>query len=46
MAHGYFETNYEVVWETVSVEIPRLIAALSDLLAKRAPKQNGEAPRD
>ena len=32
MAHGYFETNYVVVWETVSTEIPRLIAQLSDII--------------
>ena len=31
MAHGYFETNYELVWETVSAEIPRLIDRLSSL---------------
>jgi uncharacterized protein with HEPN domain len=31
MAHGYFETNYELVWETVSAEIPRLIDRLSKL---------------
>ena len=46
MAHGYFETNYEIVWETVSVEIPRLIAELSNLLAKPAPERNGKARRD
>ena len=32
MAHGYFETNYELVWETVDVEIPTLVARLSDIL--------------
>ena len=32
MAHGYFETSYELVWETVSAEIPRLVARLSDIL--------------
>ena len=26
MIHGYFETNFELVWETVSVEIPPLIS--------------------
>ena len=31
MAHGYFETNYELVWETVSTEIPRLVGQLSIL---------------
>jgi uncharacterized protein with HEPN domain len=32
MAHGYFQTNYGLVWETVSTEIPPLIGALSHLL--------------
>jgi uncharacterized protein with HEPN domain len=32
MAHGYFETNYALVWETVGAEIPRLVARLSDIL--------------
>ena len=32
MAHGYFETNYELVWETVGADIPRLVARLSDIL--------------
>ena len=25
MIHGYFETNFDLVWETVSIEIPPLI---------------------
>lgn len=32
MIHGYFETNFELVWETVSVEIPPLIVRLAGLL--------------
>ena len=32
MAHGYFETNYELVRETVAMEIPTLIARLSEIL--------------
>ena len=34
MAHGYFETNYGLVWETASTEIPRLVTTLSILSAK------------
>ena len=34
MAHGYFETNFELVWETASTEIPRLIGVLSVLSAR------------
>jgi uncharacterized protein with HEPN domain len=32
MIHGYFETNFDLVWETVSVEIPSLIVRLSGIL--------------
>ena len=32
MAHGYFQTNYGLVWDTVSTEIPPLVGALSNLL--------------
>jgi uncharacterized protein with HEPN domain len=32
MIHGYFETNFDLVWETVSVEIPPLIVRLSGML--------------
>jgi uncharacterized protein with HEPN domain len=28
IAHGYFEVDFEVVWETVSLSVPPLIAAL------------------
>lgn len=34
MAHGYFETNYEIVWATACVEIPRLVGLLSQLPAE------------
>lgn len=43
MAHGYFETNYELFWETVNIEIPRLVTELSILLGKFAPDRSGEA---
>lgn len=36
MAHGYFETNFELVWETASTEMPRLADMLSILSAKLA----------
>lgn len=31
MIHGYFETNFELVWETVSAQIPPLIGRLSGI---------------
>jgi uncharacterized protein with HEPN domain len=33
MIHGYFETDFDLVWETVGVEIPPLIARLTVLLS-------------
>lgn len=42
MAHGYFETNYALVWETVSTEIPRLTTELAILLGTSAPDGSGE----
>jgi uncharacterized protein with HEPN domain len=42
MAHGYFETDYTLVWETVSVEIPRLIATLSARLGRSGPDGSSE----
>jgi uncharacterized protein with HEPN domain len=32
MAHGYFETDYAIVWDTVRGEIPALVAALPTLV--------------
>jgi uncharacterized protein with HEPN domain len=43
MAHGYFETNYELVWETVEIEIPRLIVELTALVGPPRPSERGEA---
>jgi uncharacterized protein with HEPN domain len=37
MIHGYFETDFGLVWETVSLEVPplidRLAACIDDNLA-------------
>ena len=32
LAHGYFDVDYDVVWEIVSVDLPRLIGQLEQLL--------------
>ena len=31
IAHGYFEIDFEVVWETVTLSVPPLIEALKDV---------------
>jgi uncharacterized protein with HEPN domain len=38
IAHGYFEINLEVVWDTIQTAVPRLLERLPDIL--------GEAGRD
>lgn len=35
MIHGYFETDFGLVWETVRAEIPALIAQLAPLVDGR-----------
>jgi uncharacterized protein with HEPN domain len=30
LAHGYFDLNLDVVWDTVTTELPRLLASLPD----------------
>lgn len=32
IAHGYFEVDYRIVWETVQVELPNLINLISPLI--------------
>ena len=34
LVHGYFDINLDVVWETVTHDLPPLIAALERLLEK------------
>ena len=34
IAHGYYDINLEVVWETVSSALPELVARLSSLVIK------------
>ncbi len=33
IAHGYFEINLEIVWETVQVALPQLVQLLSSIIA-------------
>ena len=34
LIHGYFDVNLDVVWETVTEDLPPLIAALEQLVSK------------
>ena len=31
IAHGYFDINLDIVWETIQIELPKLIEALRKL---------------
>jgi uncharacterized protein with HEPN domain len=33
IAHGYFDINFNVVWDTISTALPELLIQLPDLLA-------------
>ena len=32
IAHGYFDINLDVVWDTVQMELPELAAQISDVV--------------
>lgn len=34
IAHGYFDINLEVVWETVATDLPQLVGKLGELLGE------------
>lgn len=36
LIHGYFDINLDVVWETVSEDLPPLVAQLESLLASES----------
>jgi uncharacterized protein with HEPN domain len=36
LIHGYFEVNHDLVWETVSTELPPLVAQLGQAIEKEA----------
>jgi len=36
IAHGYFDINLDVVWDTVQTALPELLASLSSATAKEA----------
>ena len=39
LIHGYFDVNLDVVWQTVTTNLPPLIAGLERI---EMPKPNGE----
>ena len=41
IAHGYFEINVEIVWETVKLALPELIALLPPILAAARASSEG-----
>lgn len=41
IAHGYFEINLDVVWDTVRIALPELLAKLPDMPEDPEPEQKG-----
>ncbi len=35
LIHGYFDINHDIVWETVTKDLPPLIATLTQLAARK-----------
>ncbi|PPK72217.1 uncharacterized protein with HEPN domain [Methylobacter tundripaludum] len=40
IAHGYFEINLEVVWDTVQTALPQLLERLPDILKNAGDERN------
>jgi uncharacterized protein with HEPN domain len=38
MAHGYFEINLDIVWQTVQISLPQLIEQIRPLITGNTPK--------
>jgi hypothetical protein len=38
LAHGYFKTDVEVLWRTVTTSIPKIVAVAKEILARRMSK--------
>jgi uncharacterized protein with HEPN domain len=34
LIHGYFEVNLDIVWETVTTQLPPLVTQLKNVVAK------------
>ena len=39
LVHGYYEIDRDIVWDTVSVHLPPLIAAIEELLARQTDEE-------
>lgn len=46
LAHGYFEVDLDVVWQTVQVALPDLLQKLAVLDAESDGDQDGQSARD
>ena len=46
LIHAYFEINYDVVWNTVTQELPPLIIQLEKILEKEEPQNRGRLSQD
>jgi uncharacterized protein with HEPN domain len=38
LAHGYFKTDVEILWRTVTTSIPKIVSVAKEILARRMSK--------
>jgi uncharacterized protein with HEPN domain len=38
LAHGYFDVNLDIVWETVTKDLPALVAEVAKLVTPEEPR--------
>ena len=43
IAHGYFEVNFDTVWDTVKLSLPALIESLAAIPASAIEKENSKS---
>jgi len=42
LIHGYFDVNYDIVWDTVTSDLPPVIDDLERLVAAMVPESEGD----
>jgi uncharacterized protein with HEPN domain len=41
LIHGYFDVNLDIVWQTVTEDLPNLVAAIETIMSGRNPHEEG-----
>jgi uncharacterized protein with HEPN domain len=40
LVHGYFDVDYDIVWEIITKDLPTLISALEKIIPKTVTEEN------